>query len=332
MDERTGKILRRILPVAVTILLIGVGVYFLRGSFPEIFEVLARTQSGMILLSLVALMFGTAAISVRLQTILSSVGAPAGFGASFYYVLAATFSSSFLRITGGAAIVTAVAASLDLKKPIQTCLVASFADRTLGMLAAPLLAAAGLVFAAGDADLTRNAVEYAAVCLLGIVVLLLLRFLIPGESELRRRIVGLLKRFKVEKSAESIVLLLRSPWTMIGSIALTAAAFLCYSLSAYFAGRALDLEVAFSTYLVLIPCLSVAMLIPSVGGLGVRETVFYFFLREQTSLQEALAVSLLYYAVSLILALFGGVAMGMRGLSKQRLEEEFDKEMGREEG
>ncbi len=321
------KTLKRLLPVAISAILISIGIYYLRDSFPEILTVLGKTQPLPLLFSVVALLIATLVISVRLKMVLTCVGIHAPLRASFYYVLVATFSSSFLRITGGAAFVTGIVASMDLRKPLQSCLVASFADRVLGMLAAPLIAAAGLAFALGDTDLTRNALQYAAVCLIGVGVLLILRFFIPGESDLRRNIWSLLRRFKIEKFAESVVFLLRSPRTLIGTILVTAVVFSFYSLTAYLVSRSLGFEVPFATYLVLIPCLSVAMLIPSVGGLGVREAVFYFFLREQLSLEEALAVSLLYYAVTLVLTAMGGIAMGMRGMSKHRLEEELDREL-----
>ena len=121
-----------------------------------------------------------------------------------------------------------------------------------------------------------------------------------------------------------------APRTLIGTILVTAVVFCFYSLNAYLVSVSLGFSVPFATYLVLIPCLSVAMLIPSVGGLGVREAVFYFFRREQLSLEEALAVSLLYYAVSLVLTAMGGIAMAMRGVSKHSLEEELDRELAEE--
>ncbi len=233
MDSSGRKFLKRLLPIVISAILIAIGVYFLRDSFPEIFSVLATTRLGPLFLSILALVAGTVVISYRLKMVLACVGIEASLRASFYYVLVATFSSSFLRITGGAAFVTGIVASMDLKKPLQYCLVASFADRVLGMLAAPLLAAAGLAFALGDTDLTRNALEYAGVCLLGVGVLLILRFFIPGESDLRRNIWKLLRKFKIEKFSESVLLLLRSPRTLIGTILVTAVVFCFYSLNAY---------------------------------------------------------------------------------------------------
>ena len=326
------KHLKRFLPIVVSALLIAIGLYYLRDSLPEIVRVLKGTRFGPLFLALLAMLGATLVLSIRLRIVLACVGIHPPLASFFYYVLVATFSSSFLRITGGAALVTGIIVSLDMKKPLQTCLVASFADRFLGMMAAPLLAAAGLAFALGDTDLTRNAIHYALVCLAGVGVLLVLRFFIPGESDLRRNIWKLLRKFRIENFAESVVLLLRSPRTLIGTILVTAVVFSLYSLTAYQVSRALGFEVPYATFLVLIPCLSVAMLVPSVGGLGVREAVFFFFLREQLSLEEALAVSLLYYAVSLVLTAMGGVAMGMRGMSRHRLEEELDRGLDEGEG
>jgi len=120
---------------------------------------------------------------------------------------------------------------------------------------------------------------------------------------------NIFRRFHLAKLARALSVLLQSPKKLLLSAFLTVVVFGFYSLAAYLLTLALGFEVPFIIFPVLIPTLSVAMVLPSVGGWGVRETVFIVLLRPYLSLEEALAVSLLYYGITLATGLVGGIAL-----------------------
>ncbi len=72
--------------------------------------------------------------------------------------------------------------------------------------------------------------------------------------------------------------------------------------------RALDLSVALPYFFIFVPLISLSLLLPSVGGLGVRE-MSYVALFGQAGVPPATAtaLSLLYYAVTLGSGLLGGL-------------------------
>lgn len=72
------------------------------------------------------------------------------------------------------------------------------------------------------------------------------------------------------------------------------------------AGRALGLDVPYRYYLLVVPLLSVALLIPSIGGLGVRESMApLLFASASVSRPEAVALSLLVFIIMRAASLLG---------------------------
>ena len=72
------------------------------------------------------------------------------------------------------------------------------------------------------------------------------------------------------------------------------------------AGKALGLDIPYRYYLLVVPLLSVALLIPSIGGLGVRETLApLLFASAAISRPEAIALSLLVFLIMRAASLIG---------------------------
>jgi len=58
------------------------------------------------------------------------------------------------------------------------------------------------------------------------------------------------------------------------------------------------------------------LVFPSMGGWGVRETVFVVLLKPYLEIEEAIAVSIAYYAVNLATSLLGGLILLTKGWPK----------------
>lgn len=71
-------------------------------------------------------------------------------------------------------------------------------------------------------------------------------------------------------------------------------------------GRALGLSLPLSYYMLVVPILSLAVLVPSIGGLGVRETLAPFlFAGGGLSPEQAVALTLLVFALERVASLLG---------------------------
>ena len=77
--------------------------------------------------------------------------------------------------------------------------------------------------------------------------------------------------------------------------------------------QALDLPVNVGVVLVTGPVVFAALVLPvSLNGIGVREAVFVYFLRDQVSTSEAVALGFAFFAVGTATALVGAVVLGVR--------------------
>jgi uncharacterized membrane protein YbhN (UPF0104 family) len=87
-------------------------------------------------------------------------------------------------------------------------------------------------------------------------------------------------------------------------------------------GRGLGLYLPVSTYLIFVPLTALALLLPSFGGLGVRELTYAgLFGNIGVPQATAIALSLGVYIITVASGLVGGVLyliQGIRRVSRQR--------------
>ena len=71
-------------------------------------------------------------------------------------------------------------------------------------------------------------------------------------------------------------------------------------------GRALGLSVPFGHYLLVVPVMSLALLVPSIGGLGVRESMApALFAGAGVAPEQAVALTLLVFGLERVASLLG---------------------------
>jgi uncharacterized membrane protein YbhN (UPF0104 family) len=79
--------------------------------------------------------------------------------------------------------------------------------------------------------------------------------------------------------------------------------------------RALHLPVPMSTAFVTGPVLFAALILPvSLNGIGVREAVFVYFLRDSTTTAQAVALGVAFLVVGSATALVGALVLAVRFL------------------
>jgi glycosyltransferase 2 family protein len=84
-------------------------------------------------------------------------------------------------------------------------------------------------------------------------------------------------------------------------------------------GRSMNLAVPYTYYLLVVPILSITLLLPSIGGLGVRESVApLLLLAAGLTRPEAVALSLLEFALVRLSGLLGAPVYLASTLSRQR--------------
>mgnify|MGYP002713051729 CR=1 FL=1 len=238
----------------------------------------------------------------RWQILLIGLHAKVRFSRLVELYFAANFFNSVLPsgITGDVIRAVEVAQNVPGSVAGGTVIV----DRATGLMALFLLALLSLPFRPANFD-TFWLVQIVAICALG---------LIGGFVVLEGSLVRKFGRFVPNK--------LQSVWAKVDTVLIAVEAigwrqiWQAMGISIIFnlmqiawwwsAGKALGFNVSLNYYFLIVPVMSLAILLPSIGGLGIRE-VFSTFLFTSAGLspEEAIALSLLVFAIERISGLFG---------------------------
>lgn len=183
-------------------------------------------------------------------------------------------------------------------------------DRVVGLMALVLIAGGALLV---GSDIIKN--ETASYLVAGVA----LAFVVGGWLFFNRRfmetVLGLvfrlpvLPRFEqpIRNLYEALYQFRRRPGVMFIALALALLVQAVEITSVIWLGQALGIEASIPYYFVVLPVVWLITTIPiSIGGLGVRESVFIVFFA-QAGAAHALALSLLYYSFKVITGLIGGL-------------------------
>lgn len=246
----------------------------------------------------------------RWQRLLRGVGASAPFGRLLQLYVIGNFFNAFLPSGFGGDVVRAAEAAQDVSAEVAAATV--FVDRLSGLLVLFALALIGWPLRPADAPDERLwvVVPLAAVgCLAGAVLIdgrLVGRWAarLAATPPSAGRVRSAAQRY-LEPLLRRLSQIDRRAWTAALLISLLFNGLL---IGWWFAaGRAVGLTVPWRTYLLVVPLLSLALLVPSVGGLGVREALAPLLLVGATGgIEQAAAAALLVTALERVAGLVGG--------------------------
>ena len=238
----------------------------------------------------------------RWLLLLRGIGAPIKFGRLVSLYFAANFFNSVLPSGFSGDVVRAVEAAQDV--PAQTAAGTVLVDRATGLLALFMIGLAALPFRPDNfpQDLFW---QTTAVCLIG---------LIGGFAVLEGRLVRLIGRFVPQRlqsawrKVDGVILAVQAcgwtaVWQALGISIIFNLMQICWFAAA---GLALGYHVPFSHYFLVIPFLSLAILMPSIGGLGIREGLApLLFASAGLSNEQAVALTLLVFAIERLSGFLG---------------------------
>jgi hypothetical protein len=156
-------------------------------------------------------------------------------------------------------------------------------------------------------------------CLLGVVLLLQRRWLESwgrrlGLDRLLGRVPLLLKLYQSIHLYGSAALLRATAASIAFNLMLV--------LSNYFLGRAVGIDLSLWYYFLFVPIISALLMVPSIGGLGVREAGYVvLFSQAGVDRDHGLALALAYDATLLVSGLIGAliyILQGVQGLRTPR--------------
>ncbi len=218
------------------------------------------------------------------------------------------FFNNFLPTSVGGDLVKAYYATKKTTKKLES-FSSVFFDRFFGFLSIGLLAFFGIIILRGKIE--DKSLFWGSIIFLSIVFSFFIIFLnkrlakilfsnfldlpIFREGSKLRRLYNALNAYKKHK----IVIV-----QLIG-ISLIAQMISVFAI--YIIIKSLSQDISLLYLFLIIPLVSIASMMPSINGLGVREGAYVYFLSEFINKESAFAVSILSLALIFISSLIGGV-------------------------
>ncbi len=294
--------------MAVSLVLVGVLVWVFRKDIPDIAAVLKSVN---LYYFLAALLFNIAAlvvVSERLRIILGVQKLKLSLGESVYLTFIGNFFNNFLPTSIGGDLVKAYYATKKSDRKLES-FSAVFFDRFFGFLSIGLLAFLGLLLMNGrikDPQVFWGCLVFSVVVLAAFILFLnkaitkaifswLLHLPAFQKDSKLRKLYNALNAYKEHKFVVTKVILISLAAQVLSVVLL------------YCIIRGISKDIPFLSLLLVMPLVSVASMIPSINGLGVREGAFIIFLGEFISKESAAAVSILFLGIVLITSFIGGV-------------------------
>jgi len=291
-----------VLKIGVTLL--GLGIVIARFDVTAVAAALTQVQPGWLLASFLLVNASLVLRAFRWLRLVRGLGLKISFGRLVALYFVGSFFNAFLPSGFGGDVVRVVEAAQDA--PAGAAAGTVIVDRLTGLLTLFLLALLALPFrpAAFPASLAQTILFVSLAGLLGGLVLLEGSWLrrvgrhLPGPfttagegfvAQVVRAVAECGRRAVGEATAVSILFnLMQAAWWA-------------------FTGRALGLELPFITYLLVVPLFALLLLLPSIGGLGVRESLAPLLLPLGAARPEqAIALVFLIFVQERLSGLLGG--------------------------
>jgi glycosyltransferase 2 family protein len=246
-------------------------------------------------------------VLLRWSLFMRALNLQAPAGQIFRYYMIGLFCNLFLPTSIGGDLIKAIGLSRGVgQKPKVFASVVL--DRLSGF--------AGLVIVAALAYLVGSRLIDAPSVLVPIIILTLLSLIIGGMLFNQKvyqffgSFVGKFPRLQkgIFQMHEDVMLMKGKKRTGVGCILLSCLIQVVSALMTYLIALAMHQEVHFLPFLVFTPIVSAATFLPSIGGLGVREIGWVFFL-SKIGLPQGIAVglSLIGFFYVIVIGLVGGV-------------------------
>ena len=295
-----------VLRIVITLFFMG-GLYFIvRGELPQVWGALLKVNPRFLTLALLLNLLTIGIISVRLRLFLDAYGLHFSLLEATSLSFIGLFFNNFLPTSMGGDLAKAYFVHKKARRKLVS-FASVLADRLIGLFSMVCMALLGLF------SLWRNE----AVSLkLAVGTLFLLACLCLSVLFNRKVAKGIrlltypLERFGLGERMKGVYDVLntlqRKQPLLWKALTLSLIAHTLAIFSVFTLVKGLSLEVPIFHLFLVFPLITTASMLPSLGGLGVREGAFVYFLGETLGKGNAAALSILWFGVLIFLSAIGG--------------------------
>ncbi|MBU1045147.1 MAG: flippase-like domain-containing protein [Candidatus Omnitrophica bacterium] len=299
--------------IFISVALLGFLAFLMRDKLDDLLQVIKKVNVPLFFFSILFILPLVLLSSLRLQCFLSVQGIYFKLHETIKLNLIGYFFNNFMPSTVGgdvAKIYYVKRRSGDYTRPFSAILI----DRIIGLAALIVFAAIAVMFwgklinsiAAKSIVLLSLLFLISAICLIYFRIannvwgwLLGLRVFI----RLKKKILNISKAINLYRGSKALLLGFSFSCLSHGLMAVYA----------FCLAKTLNIDLALPIFLILIPVVSLISCLPSLNGLGIREGAFVYFFKEFIAPEQALALSILYFAQMIILSCIGGLVYLFNG-------------------
>jgi glycosyltransferase 2 family protein len=247
-------------------------------------------------------------LAMRLKVVFHGENLFISLKEAFELTCAGFFFNNFMPTAVGGDIIKAHYAAHFNKQRLKSY-ASVFMDRIIGMLAILLIAAVALVIDRGrfDSPVIRPVV-------LSFLALGVCGFILVTNRSIARKMEKTFKNFRMKGLGDSLNKVYsiihdyrNRPDVVVRSMLLSVAVQVIYCLAVYFLFLSMGVTVGLNSVLLIIPVVVIISMLPSIGGLGVRESAMVAFFSVVAGKEISFAVSLLALAANLLVSVAGGI-------------------------
>lgn len=313
--------------ISTTLLAFGVIIYWVRDKWDETLQILRHDVLWeWFALGVLVYGLGLLVISKRLQVVFKVQKIHISFWETVYVGMIGLFFNLFLpSAVGGDLAKGYYAAKISGKKMAAGTSV--LLDRLMGFATLVVMAVVGLLLRhqqMQDPRIERFVFLFLGALIATALILLskriaglfkFLRHLVPSEKgrDAVRRIYDSIHQYRNHKKSMFFCLLL----------SLLSQTF--FVVSNYYASVSLGGGVEFSKFFIFIPLIGILGMVPSIGGLGVREAGVVYFFGKMIGTERAFAFSLLLVTMIYGYSLISGIVYGIREGFKPKVIHDLEK-------
>jgi len=295
--------------VAISFIFIFIIWWSLKDKAHELILNLQLSRKNWLFLAFLILTLNIFLIAIRLKMVFSIQKLDLTVKEAIQLSLIGFFFNSFLPTSIGGDIVKAYYASEKFNHRKVESYAAVLADRTIGLVSILSIALAALLIA-GEQVLSYN-MKLSIFIIFALVIFLIYFSLNKGFASKFKFILVILKKIKLENIAKRTYIVFNSfknhkrisLLVIITSIAAQVAFVLIY----FILSKSLSLKLPFLIFLLFIPVVMAASLIPSLGGTGPREGCFIVLFAGLVGEAKAMALALMWLGCFLSLGIAGGI-------------------------
>ena len=312
-----------LLRIAVTFIIIFILWWSLKDNLNELILNLSSVDKFYLLLGFFVYLSHTLLLAARLRIIFFTQSLVLNIKEAFRLNLIGFFFNAFLPTSVGGDVVKAYYVSEKFSHKKVESYAAVFADRAIGLMSIISIALISLLFVSEEIVVKETRYLIWAVFLVGLFFLFF--SFNKNFAEKFKFLLVILRKLKLEQIAK------RSYWvfnnfknhkkTGLLAIVISFISQTIIIVVFFILAKGLNLDLPLSLFFLFVPIITIAGMIPSLGGTGPREGAFVLLFAPLVGAANAAALALLWLLFFLGLSLIGGGVYALSGYRRLKIKE-----------